>query len=342
MMKTLLNRISFFDAVLFAPDEGAGGGDPSGGAPSGGPGGGAPSGDPPAGAAPPDPGSAPAGAAPGSPPAPSAGTPSAAPGPAAGGDLYKPDGLADSLLGKTNTETIDNMAKALAGYRERDAGNKVPETAEAYGQFGDDMPAEVKPYLETLANDPITGRMQQYALENRIPLPVYQGMVKQFLSVGSELGLMEPVIDEAKERAELVPETARHLSEGEQKAAREKRMNENFAYLDAAVAKGLDPTTKQFDAKRGGISAEDAEYAKSMLGDSAKGHRFLEWVRALGGGMDGGTGGPGMQQPGGGGQNERDALRAELALPENTIGNPKFDRKSYEAVQARYQKLLGS
>lgn len=328
-MKHLLRHLNFFDAILLSPD-GGGGGDAAGGAPSGGDSG-----------TPPDPGSAPPPADPGGQPAPSAGAPPAASGPAAGGDLYKPDGLAESLLGKTNNETIDNMAKALNGYRERDAANKVPDTAEAYWQFGEDLPAELKPYIDTMGADPVSQRMNEFAHKNRIPAPLYQGMVKEFISVGQELGLMEPVIDEAKERAELTPETARHLSDGEQKAAREKRMNENFSYLDAAVAKGLDPTTKQFDPKRGGISAEDAEYAKAMLGDSAKGHRFLEWVRALGGGSDGGTGGPGMQQPGGGGQNERDALRAELALPENTVGNPKFDRKSYEAVQARYQKLLG-
>lgn len=310
-MSRLLSRVNFFDQMLFNSDGGAGGG----GAPAGG------SGDTGTAATPP--------AAASSQPSPSAGDPSAGGASLpAGGDLYKPDGLADHMLGKSNNETIDLMKKALDGYRERDAANKVPDNADAYGKFEGDIPDAIKPHLETISSDPLTARMQQYALENRIPLPAYQGMVKQFISVSAEMGLMEPVVDVKAERAALVPDVAKHLPPAEQQQAVEKRMNENFAFLDIVAGKPLD---------QGGLAKDDVEFAKAMLGDSAKGHRVFEWMRQAVGGTS--QNGPDMRNAGGGGPDPKADLQKRGALPQNTVGHKDFDRASYDQLQADYKRL---
>lgn len=244
------------------------------------------------------------------------------------GEIYKPEGLPDHMLGKSNNETIDNLKKANDGYRERDAQNKVPDKAEAYAEFAGDVPENVKPHLDTLKADPLFGRLSAKALDMKVPLPVYQSLVTEFLSVSGEMGLLEPPIDFAAEKQGLVPEAAAHLPAAEQTAARERRMNENFAFVDAAVATG---------AGKGGLDKDTAEFAKAMLGDTVKGHKFMEWARGLKGGVE---------QPfmGGNGAAVPDAkadIDRRTALPENTWGNPKFDKASYEQLGADRRRVYG-
>lgn len=311
-MKTFLDRL-----MRNAP------GDPPGGT-------GAAGGDPPAGGATP-----PAGATPpvvaGNPPPPSAGDPpAAAPPPVAAGDIYKPEGLADHLLGKSNNETIDNLKKVVDGYRDRDASNSVPEKAEAYAEFTGEIPDNIKPHLDTLTADPLFGRIAEKALALRVPTPVYQGLVQEFLSVSSEMGLMEPIVDEAAEKAALLPDTAKHLGQAEQTQAIEQRMNTNFAFLDAMVARG---------AANGGLDKADADFAKAMLGDSAKGHRFFEWASRLAGGGSGT--GPVMQIGQPGAVDPKIDIQRRQALPENTWGNPKFNQQSYDQLAADLRRVYG-
>lgn len=245
-------------------------------------------------------------------------------------DIYRPEGIADHLLGKSNNETIDNLNKALVGYRDRDAQNKVPEQAEAYSDFGPDVAPEIAPHIETLKGDPIYSRMANYALENKIPLPVYQGLVKQFMSAGQEMGLLEPPVDAAAEKAALIPEAARHLSPAEQSVARNKRMEENNSFIDAAVR--ADP------AKDGGIDKDTADYVKAMLGDTARGHKFIEYVKTLAGGNQQqvymGGAGAGVADP-------KAEISRRQGLPENTWGSPKFNQASYDALQQDLRKVYG-
>lgn len=320
MKGRFFSGINFYDLMLFNSDAGGGGGVGGNDAPA-------------AAAAPLAASSAavppPAGGA--APPPPSASAPPAGTTPPPAGDIYRPEGIADHLLGKSNNETIDNLHKALNGYRERDATNKVPDKVEAYGDFTGEIPDTIKPHLETLRSDPISARMQQYAFDNKVPLPVYQGMVQQFLSVSSEMGLMEPIVDEKAERAALVPDVARHLPEAEQRQAVEKRMNENYAFLDSVAAKGVE---------NGGLAKDDVEFAKAMLGDSAKGHRVFEWIRGIAGGGSGN--GPAMQFGAAAAADPRQDLARRAALPENTWGHKSFSQASYDQLQADYKKQIGS
>lgn len=265
----------------------------------------------------------------------------AAPSPAAGDapaggaqassavEIYKPEGLPDHMLGATNNETIDKLKKANDGYRERDAQNQIPEKAEAYADFGADLPDAIKPHLETLKADPLFERLAGKALEMKMPLPAYQSLVKEFLSVSGEMGLLEPPVDYEAEKKALVPDAAKHLTPAEQTAAREKRMNENFAFIDAAVAKG---------PQAGGLSKDAADFAKAMLGDMAKGHQFFEWARGLSGGgsqpfMGGGS--PAAGDP-------KAALAARMELGKNIPGHKEFDQASYDQLNADYKKQYGA
>lgn len=226
---------------------------------------------------------------------------------------------------------MDKLAGALKGYRERDTNNGVPETPDAYAEFKGEISETVKPHIETLTKDPLFSRVSDKALELKVSVPQYQALVHEFMSVSAEMGLLEPVVDEKAERAALVPDAAKHLPAGEQQQAVEKRMNDNYAFLDAMVARGADG---------GGLSKDDAEFAKAMLGDSAKGHRFFEWLRSTTGGSPGG--GPRMDSPAPGGQDPRKELSRRSALPENTWGDPKFDQQSYDQLQADYARLIPS
>ncbi len=270
--------------------------------------------------------SAPAG---GSAPAPSAAPPApAATPPAAGATFYRPVDLPDNMVGKTLEETMDNMAKSLKGYRDRDASKpQPPADPAAYMAFATEPPAEIKPYIETLAADPLVKSMNEYAHKNGIPVDVYQGMITHFLSAGRELGLMEPPVDPAAERAALLPDNAKHLTPAEQSAAIERRMNDNFAFVDL-LTQGPNALAK-----------DDAEYVKAMLGDNAKGHRALEHLRAR---INPPTsGGPAMGQPGAGGVDVGKELARRAGLPENTPGNPKYDPTSAAQLQADYQRHYG-
>ncbi|CDZ67636.1 Hypothetical protein NGAL_HAMBI2605_59170 [Neorhizobium galegae bv. orientalis] len=267
-------------------------------------------------------------AAAGSPPAPSAAEPAAGGGgPPAAGDFYRPQGLPEHMLGKDQNDTMDKMANALKGYRDKDANSGVPETPDAYAEFQGEISETIKPHLDTLRADPLFGRVSDKALELKVPVAAYQGLVTEFLAVSAEMGLMEPVVDEAAEKAALVPEAARHLPEAEQRIAREKRMNDNEAFVDGLIARNI------------GVDKEVAEYAKAMLGDSAKGHRFFEAIRQLSGGASGG--GPSLGLPSGGGADPKTELTRRQSLPENTWGHAKFDQKSYDQLQADYQRVHG-
>lgn len=282
-------------------------GDPSGGEP--------PAGDPPAG----DPSA-------GDPPAgdPPAGDPPAGDPPSA----YRPDGLPDNLYGESNEETIDKMALALKGYRDKDNNRGVPENAEGYSDFGDKVPDELKSHISGLAQDTVFQRLSAKALEKGMPVQDFQELTLDLYAAAQEMGALEPLIDVKAEQAALVPEAAKSLPEAEQKVAREKRMNDNFAFLDTLTAK---------DGKDG-MSADVADYAKSMLGDSAKGHQFIEHMRSR---ISGGSSPIAGGDQGSGGSDPKEDLFRREKLPENTPGNPKYRQESYDKLQADYQKVYG-
>lgn len=295
-MRTILNRF----CPVRAPDAG----------------GDAPPAAPPAGADTGAGGTPPAGGA-----SPPAGDPPAAP-PAAGA-IYRPDGMPDHYAGQTDRETIDKLFATTEGYRRRDAEAQIPDSPDAYKTFPDDLPEPVRPYVAELTADPLFDKVAAKAHALKVPVPVLHQLTTEMLGQATEMGLFEPPLDVAAEKAALVPEAARGLPEAEQTAAREKRMNENFQWVDAMTQRGAD---------QGGLPREVGDYAKTMLGDTAKGHHFFEWVRGQIGAR-----GPAGDGTGTGGGDARAELDRRAGLPENMPGNVKFDQKSYAQLQKDFQ-----
>ncbi len=243
---------------------------------------------------------------------------------------YRPEGLPDHLFGTSDQDTMDKMAKALDGYRKKDSESGVPDNQAAYAAFGDAVPDELKSHVAALAEDTVFQNLSKSALEKGLSVEAFQGLTVDFFKTAQDMGLLEPVIDEAAEKAALVPESAKHLSEAEQKTAREQRMNDNFAFLDTLTAQkeGAD-----------GMAVDVADYAKAMLGDSAKGHQFIEHMRSQI------SGGPAPYAGGDKGGSPLDAHAALQARVRETKNNPEhrdFDAKSYEKLKADLQAYHGA
>lgn len=238
---------------------------------------------------------------------------------------YRPEGLADSYHGKDDRETIDKLFKAVDGYRKRDSDKGVPDDIAAYREFGE-VDDKVKPYFDTLEGDGLFDDVASKAKELRISKSQLHGLLETYMGGAAEMGLLEPALDVAAERQALLPENAASMPKQAQDAAVERRINEAQGWVESMVARGLDK--------------ESADHMTMMLGDTAKGIKAIEFFKGQigGGGQAQPTNGDGGQ--GGSGGDARTDLSRRSALPENTPGNPKFDRKSYDQLNADYQKTL--
>lgn len=306
-MKTLLQRYM----PVYSPD------DPGAAPPAADPGGAPPAGAPPAGGGQPDagaPGKAPGAAeAGGQPPAPA-------------GDVYRPEGLPDTMFGTNDRETIDKIANALKGYRERDANRQVPDKPDAYKVFDlDQMPETVRGQIGELAYDPLFDTVAQTALAEGVPVATLHKLTASLYEAAATAGMFEDYLDVEKERAALLPETAKDLPKAQQDAAIDARMQANEDFVNLMIANGKLPEAT-------------GKHALLMLADTANGNEFVEWVRNM---VDAGPA-PLMQgDPGSGGKDTREALKAELAKPEMQPGHHLYDQKARMALQERYQKTIG-
>ena len=192
--------------------------------------------------------------------------------------------------------------------------------------FGEDVPEELAPHLKGLSEDTAFQRVSKTAHELGVPVKDFQRLTTELYAAAQEMGALEPFLDVEAERAALTPEDARHLPEAEQRQARERRMQENEAFLDQLAQR-----------EDGKVDKSVFEYVKTELGDSAKGHQFIEYMRHQ---MGGDTSDEPMGGGSSGGNNAREDLARRAALPENTPGNPKFDKASYDQLQKAYQDVV--
>jgi len=299
----------FFSTLTRAADGEGGGGTPTAAAPA-----------PAAAAPPPPPPAAGAGAAP------LAATPGQAPAelPAAAPD-YWPEGLDATLKGTNGKASLDNLAKVVKGYRDRDASRDVPDKPEGYYNFenlGDfKIDAKTKPYFDQLPKDPafaaMAAALHKGGVGRKTALEAYQAG----LNAMAEGGLLEPLIDPEAEKALLVPDAAKNAAPAEQQQAVQRRMRENADFLK------LMETSRE-------LPADVREYAELMLFDTAKGHRFFEWMR----GQVQGAAGGGLQQVAGKGGDAKAALSQEMQ--QLTREDPKYLEK-FAALEQRYKQLHG-
>lgn len=298
-------RVTLYDRILRAPDDGGGA---QGGA--------AAAGD-----------TAPGAAAAGADGSGAAAAAAAGAGAGAAAQPYRPDGLPDTMFGKDDRETIDKVHNAWKGYRDRDAARDVPAEAKDYlsleGLKDFSLDETMKPHFEQLAADPAAlamfDRLKHHGVGRAAALDIWQTGMKAM----SEAGLLEPPVDYAAERASLLPEAAKSLPKAQQDAAIEARLQANEDFVKLMTNQGLDKDV--------------AEHGLLMLMDTAKGNQFLEFFRnqATGGGGAqplAGQGGAGS------GQNVREQLRARLAAPEMNPQHPQFNRAAWDALNEEYRK----
>lgn len=240
---------------------------------------------------------------------------------------YRPEGLPETMYGKDDRETLDKMATALKGYRQRDSA--IPDKPDAYSAFQlDAVPETIRGHIGDLAKDPLFAKAAAVALAEKVPVPAFQKLTQSLYEAAQEAGILEPHLNAQAERAALLPDDAKALpKEGQDKAidARLKR-NEDFVKL---------MTTQ-------GLPMDVAEHGLLMLMDTAKGNRLIEYFagKITGGDRPQPFAGGGGTAPGG--QDERAALRAELAKPELQPGHRLFSKAKYDEVNERYKKLVGN
>jgi len=180
---------------------------------------------------------------------------------------YYPDNLAENLRGKDDKETIDRLAKAVAGYRNRDSKNNVPKNIEEYYDFADtDIPDDVQAYFKDLKDDPIYQSLAREALQNNVPKSVLQKITTAAFQAAYESGVLEPPLDVAKERAALIPPDYQNAGKAAQDKAIDARMQANEDFVKLLV-------------KDGKLDKDVGEYSLLMLMDSAAGNKFLEAFR---------------------------------------------------------------
>jgi hypothetical protein len=261
----------------------------------------------------------------------------AASGPAAAAGAaapYRPDGLPDTMFGKSDQETIDKMHTALKGYRDRDAARTVPDKPEAYTTFElDKLPEAVRGHIGSLAKDPLFTEVAKVAMEEKIPVATMQKLTATLYAKAAEAGVLEPLVDVAAERQALLPAEAQYLSKADQDKAIDTRMQANEDFVKLLTQPGADG--------KAALDKKDADHALLMLMDSAAGNRFIEAFRNLATGAGRASPLPGGTTSGSG-ASARDALRAKLAAPEMQVGHPKFDRAAYEALNEEYKRVVGN
>ncbi|WP_127523662.1 hypothetical protein [Mesorhizobium sp. Z1-4] len=243
---------------------------------------------------------------------------------------YRPQGLPETMFGKDDRETMDKMATALNGYRTRES--QVGKDADAYKAFDFDklqIADDLKPHMDGLAQDPIMEAAANYALENKMPVPMMQGLVATVYGEAMKAGVFEGFVDVNAERAALLPESAKSLAQDKQDAAIDARMQANEDWVKLNTASKDNPN---------GMPQEVADHMLLMLMDTAKGNQAIEWMKSR-------ITGAGDAQPNAGaghgpGQLTAEKLRERSALPQNNPG-PQFDQKSYDELQADYRKLHG-
>lgn len=238
-----------------------------------------------------------------------------APEPASAPSAYRPEGLPDHFYGKSDKDTIDNLYKAVDGFRRSQSERgEVPKDASGY-VF---EPADpVKPYAEALANDPFFEKVKASALAHQIPAKQFNGFLNAIMSemiAGEMVG--EPFSAD-KERAALAPDIA---DPAERAKKADAIVRENIALVDSWKAQGLPEGS--------------AQWLASQL-DRAAANQTLAWIQSRLGETPPALGGAAAT-----GASTKAQLDAMMADPRGKVGSPSYDpafvRQRDEAFRANY------
>jgi hypothetical protein len=253
------------------------------------------------------------------PAAPGAADPNAPPVATPPGDaLYRPEGLPDTMIGKSDRETLDRVAKSFNELRAKDAQRQAPKEFGEYsiGDVGDHL----KPYFGNLEKDPVWDSVRKQALEAGIPVSGFQKFVSGLVGEFHEAGLLADVVDAEAERSAMLPDAAKHLTPEEQKNAINARIQGNIDFVEKVLVER-------------GLPKDVAEYAVTALGDRAAGQKFFEFVsQAL-------TGSQVNPLTAGG---NAQGVEIDYSGPEWNPNHPQYNREKAEAHLAALKAKAGA
>lgn len=237
---------------------------------------------------------------------------------------YWPEGLDPQFKGADAKATLDNLAKGLKGYRDRDAARDVPKSPEGYYDYASIKDFAVteaeKPYFENLKGDVAFEAMAKQLMADGVERGPAMRAYKAGLAAMAESGWLLPLVDETTERAAMLPEAARSLPKPDQDAAIDRRVNDAAGFLKLA-------------SETMGLPKGAAAYGDAMLTDRADGLALIEWAKA-----QAQKGGPSpLAAPGQGGGETRESLKAGMAALNPS--DPDYQVK-YQALEQRYQKFF--
>lgn len=229
---------------------------------------------------------------------------------------YRPEGLPDHLLGKSDKETIDNLAKAAMNARKAigDFG-ELPATSKDY-QF---QPTEkVAPYLGDFGNDPVFAIVTEAAHKAGIREKQFAPFVNTMLEAMVSANFLEDPYDPAKEAAALEPSIT---DPAERAKAVDRRIRDNAAWVQTLKDRGMD---------------EDAVAVLEGSLDRAGAVKAVEWfrqqLRETTPILDGKGGAQGMTEA---------QLKERNRDPRNDPKSAKFDRKFAAETTALYRAFYG-
>lgn len=232
---------------------------------------------------------------------------------AAAPSIYRPEGLADHLVGGSDQETIDRLTKAYAGARDAIAkAGEVPKDATGYVFQPSD---KVKPYAERLDQDPFWAATKEIALKNHIPAKTFQGFIGDLMEAMVDKNLVAEPFSAEKERTALVPD----ITDPKARATIADRIiRDNLATIEAWKEQGL---------------PDDAATSLASTMDRAATNHLVAWIREA----------RGEQPPALNGGKVDAATEAEfdrrMADARNDIGSPKYD-PAFAAETTRMAKDL--
>lgn len=234
------------------------------------------------------------------------------------GNVYKPAGLPDHLIGQSDKETIDRLSAAYTGARGELAKGKpaIPKAEEYQFNWSDQLKGTIG------KDDPALKEFATVAHEHGFTQQQIDAIPK-FMDKLVEKGLIEKPFEAGKLLEELAPEGFRGTPE-----QRQAKGGERLAAAEAWIA--------QLDAKAHGID-DGMKQELRLLTTSLPGVRLVEMFAR--GGMNISANPGGGQQPGG---ITKETVEARVADPRNDSQGPKFDPAFAEETKRQFRALYGA
>ena len=238
-----------------------------------------------------------------------------------GGELYRPDGLPDHLVGATNNETIDKLLGGYSGAREElSKKGTVPESAEGYEiQFSD----KAKTFVGDDADEKAVKLFSEIAFKSGMPKEMAGQFFNEFIEGAVDAGFVEEPINVEKEIEALVPDDFAEKDPSKRQAEGLKRITAANAAIDGLVTRKV-------------LDADQATIFKVVTSTAAGTKAIENLTKALG---EHGL------QTGGDTVNAGDVTKADLdkrvADPRNDPNSPKFEQAFYDKTTEMFKAVHG-